>query len=321
MKRLCLIGLMLVVALELYAAPKQPEGLILYEKLGSNVLVVDKSQCSLSIYQYINSWHKVRQFDCTTGRRKGDKRREGDLKTPTGLYFITNSWTGSELIRQYGSSAKIYGAGAYELDYPNHLDVTLYNKNGSGIWLHGTDKEEPVATRGCIATSNSDLLSIGKYITLEKTPLIIEEKVSYLPEKDVHEIRKKLLTFLESWRLAWESNTENYLQFYSQEFKTKKYNYQEWRKFKRFINKKNKNRQVSFEDIVILKAKGVYNIQFTQHYASTGTNDVGRKYLYVIDTKGKFSIISETWETLPEVPSTPSGQYITDANKKTAKGI
>lgn len=311
MKRLCFSILILILFdLKLWAQPHLPDGLILYDKPGATALIVDKTQCSVSVFQKQLSWEKVRQYQCTTGKSMGDKQYEGDFKTPTGLYFFTDAWTGQELIRNYGSLAKIYGAGAIELNYPNHLDTVFYKKNGSGIWLHGTDKGYPSATRGCISTTNADFLEVAQHVALHETPIIIEETITYASQEDIKKIRWELLNFIEQWKTTWESDqTEKYFTFYSGEFKTKKFNFRQWKKFKKLINRQNKNRQIEIRDISILKAKGIYNIQFIQRYSSSGTNDFGKKHLYIAKEQGEFHIISETWEAL-ETSSSLSPQYV-----------
>ncbi|MBF0287953.1 MAG: L,D-transpeptidase family protein [SAR324 cluster bacterium] len=310
MKRLCLFSVFIVLALPLWGQTV-PDNLVLYETPGSTIILVNKSKCSLNVFQKQNYWKKVRQYECTTGKSKGDKQSEGDLKTPNGLYFLTNNWTDKELIRRYGTSAKIYGAGAFELNYPNHLDQVLYKKNGYGIWLHGTDKELPSATRGCISTTNTDLQKIAQYISLRKTPLIIEEEITYTQKEEIQQIRLELLDFIERWRVSWESeNTNHYLSFYSKIFRTHKFNYQKWKKFKRFINEQNQDRKIAINEISILKAKDIFHVEFIQDYTSTQTTDIGRKTLYIVKEDQGYRIISETWDQLKKEPSSSSSHYV-----------
>ncbi|MBF0278550.1 MAG: L,D-transpeptidase family protein [SAR324 cluster bacterium] len=314
-KRWILFIILFLFISHLQAQTYLPDGLILYNKPGATALIVDKTECSVTVFQNQSIWEKVLQYQCTTGKNQGDKQQEGDARTPTGLYFFTDAWTGKELINQYGSSAQIYGAGAFELNYPNHLDQVLYNKNGSGIWLHGTDKGYPAATKGCISTTNTDFLEVAQHISLFETPLIIEESVAYVAQEKIKKVRSELLEFIKQWKTNWESGqTETYLSFYSKNFKTQKFNYRRWKQFKKLVNKKNKKRKIKISEISILKAKGIYNIQFTQHFTSTGTNDLGRKQLYVANEQGNFRIISETWQPIKSPRSSLSHQYALETN-------
>ena len=127
---------------------KVPEALVHYEARGATALLVDKSECSVNLYEFGNTWQKIKTYNCTTGKLNGEKSYEGDLRTPTGLYFFSNAWTGEDLQQMYGAANAVdYGSGAFELNYPNHLDKTFYDKGGSGIWeLHVDDCVPSLAT-------------------------------------------------------------------------------------------------------------------------------------------------------------------------------
>ena len=124
MKKFYVLSTMIVWSLSIWAH-SQPASLIYYEKPGATVVLVDKSECSVNVYQYKQHWENVRKVGCDIGKVAGDKFREGDLKTPTGVYRMSQAWTGKTLLNQYGDSAKIYGVGAFALNYPNYLDTGL----------------------------------------------------------------------------------------------------------------------------------------------------------------------------------------------------
>lgn len=301
MKKVCLLTIIIMMFSPELWANTRPASLIFYENAGATVIAVDKSECSVNVFEFQKHWENIRKVKCSIGETKGDKYYEGDHKTPTGFYWLLNAWTGNELLRQYGLSAKIYGAGAFELNYPNYLDKVLYRKNGYGIWLHGTDKPQPEATRGCIATKNDDLLKLAQFIELRQTPFIVEEKITYLPENTIVRVRRELLDFVERWRSAWESeHIHEYLSFYSKRFKTPRFTYRQWPDYKRLINRRNRNRKILVSDLVIFKVKGVYHVQFIQHYSSSRLNSIGRKYLYIVEHEGAYQIISERWEKLSD---------------------
>lgn len=316
MKKFFLLSVFFLIASVAWAN-SQPASLILYENPAATVLLVDKSECSVNVYQFQKRWEKIQQVNCDVGKMPGDKFREGDLKTPTGFYRLSRAWTGETLQKQYGRSAKIYGAGAFALNYPNYLDKTFYRKTGYGIWLHGTDKEQPEATRGCIATSNADLLQLAQFIELKQTPFIVEEKITYVPAEEVSKIREELVRFVEQWRSSWESkNTKKYLSFYSKKFKTRNKNYSQWKHHKYRVNRRNKNRKIQVSDLSIFKAKGVYNVQFVQKYFSSRTKSTGRKHLYIVKEEGQYRILSEQWQKLSPPPPPSPLQYAYKAQGK-----
>ncbi|MBF0353145.1 MAG: L,D-transpeptidase family protein [SAR324 cluster bacterium] len=284
-----------------------PDSLVYYNYPGKHVLIVDKSGCEVRVYRYQEQWGQVAQYKCTTGKKEGDKFKEGDERTPLGIYWLNNGWTGNELVSQYGDSAAIYGLGAFELNYPNYIDKLLYNKSGYGIWLHGTDKGEPSATRGCVSTSNSDLAEISRYIEFGQTPILIEEKVNYVTPDQIERQQNEILTFLDYWKKAWESDDlANFLSFYSKDFQTPRFNYRQWQEYKQVVNSLNTNRRVEVSDISILKSKDLYSIQFLQRFTSDRTRDVGKKQLYLVQEAGLYKILSENWEPEAVLPHKPS---------------
>ena len=130
--------------------------------------------------------------------------------------------------------------GAFELGYPNYIDRIFEQKTGYGIWIHGTEFNKPVATRGCISTNNSDLMELSQFIELHKTIVIVEEKVNYLPLSQLKSDGEDIYHFLMDWKKNWESeDTEAYLRHYAKNFKTDRFQYQQWIDHKRRVNRKN----------------------------------------------------------------------------------
>ena len=279
----------------------QPKNLILGTP-DQMILLADKSGCSLGVYQYDQlqkQFQQVKSYPCESGKRTGDKKIEGDERTPTGVYTLKNAWTGATLQSKYGSYAKVYGSGAFEMNYPNYLDRYLLNNNGSGIWLHGTIEKLPKATRGCISLGNDNLLDIGQYISLKQTKIVVADTVEMVSNQEMQETRKKLLDFIESWQSAWESDdVDFYLQHYSDKFKNAKFDMEHWKVYKKRVNQKNKNRRIKISEVSILKAKNIFHIQFKQDYQSSHINQVGYKMLYIIENNEQYSILSEEWSPL-----------------------
>ncbi len=180
------------------SAQDSPEEMVpaplLFLGTGGEVLVVEKGAQSLYIFDH--NYRLLRTFKVTTGQKKGDKEREGDLKTPEGVYFFT------EVIDPATLPAK-YGVMAVAMDYPNPLD-RLMKKGGSGIWLHATDEPEridlPRDTRGCVVATNEDVLAIAGHINLLKTPIVIVERLDYISEKTMERERREVLEFLRRWK-------------------------------------------------------------------------------------------------------------------------
>ena len=299
LKRYFFITLFIFNLSSLQADELVPSSLIFFDYPGSTVLIVDKSYCRLLVYQFQNEWDLIKSYPCTTGKKSGDKLREGDLKTPNGVYWLFKSWSGLELAEYFGKAANVYGVGSFELTYPNYLDLVLYGKNGDGIWIHGTSEGKPVATRGCISVSNPDLLGLSKFVKLASTPVIIEEEVRFISFPERNQRQQALLAFVEQWRRSWESDdVELYLSFYSKNFRTAKSNYKSWSYRKRILNKKIEQRKIHVSDLSILESKDVVHVRFVQDYSSSNIIDIGMKELFLVNEGGNYKIISEHWSPL-----------------------
>jgi len=146
------------------------------------VVVVDaqKSRLYVLAYQPDNSGMEKLQvvFDVyvSIGSQGMGKGREGDAKTPIGVYFIQKHLTDPML-------PDLYGSGALTLDYPNPIDKQL-KRTGSGIWLHGSPSQQyarpPTATDGCVVLANDDMTRLIRLGVQMDTPVIIAESLSWI---------------------------------------------------------------------------------------------------------------------------------------------
>ncbi|MEA3543923.1 MAG: L,D-transpeptidase family protein, partial [Thermodesulfobacteriota bacterium] len=154
--------------------------------LGGNIeyaLIVDKDKNRLYVYYnsgYGASPELVDDFYVVLGKQTGDKLLEGDMKTPSGIYFVTSHLSDETL-------PSLYGSGAFPVNYPNEYDHRL-QKTGNGIWLHGTDKSlysrPPLDSEGCVVLTNEEFTRISQYIEVGQTPVIISESVEWVPIRE-----------------------------------------------------------------------------------------------------------------------------------------
>lgn len=133
-------------------------------------IVVEKSKQRLMLFELGHSLKLLKTFVCATGENPGKKNIRGDLKTPEGIYFITQIYEDKEVT--------IFGSRAYHLDYPNIFDKTA-GLLGDGIFIHGTNKElTPYSTNGCITLANEDLDELSAYLSIDSVPIIVLENLS-----------------------------------------------------------------------------------------------------------------------------------------------
>ncbi|EDP4922945.1 murein L,D-transpeptidase [Campylobacter jejuni] len=258
------------------------------------IVLTNKTDKILRVYSYEDG--KIRkdfeQKEIIIGLM-GDKKIEGDLKTPVGFY---------ELGRKFNPGDPYYGPFAFATTYPNLLDK-VQGKTGGGIWIHGYPLDgsrlDEFKTRGCIALFNNNLEKFAQVVQDKKVFVMTEEKEKIRAKKDQI---ASLLADLFTWKLAWtNSDTNTYLSFYDeQEFKRfDKMKFEQFASMKKSIFSRKEDKKIKFSDINIspypnLENETMYRISFYEDYYTKNYQFRGDKILYVkIDSKGKMKILAE----------------------------
>jgi hypothetical protein len=151
----------------------------------------------------------------SVGQKGTGKLREGDGRTPLGVYFVNKNLKGQPL-------PDLYGAGALTLNYPNAIDV-MRGQTGSGIWLHGTPSAQyaraPWATDGCVVMSNPEMDRLLRLKNVEKTPVLIADKLEWVASDRSVPDREAFKKTLDEWiRDRQTSNLEGLKALYSPQF-------------------------------------------------------------------------------------------------------
>ena len=321
-----LIGLLILICCNLTCQLKAqtflPKSIILMDdKFTHHAVVVEKSSHRLFLYaNNSGSPRLVTSFQIATGKNTGDKLIEGDEKTPEGFYQLNKFFPAEHLTKTYGDYGKIYGSGAFVLNYPNIID-RVQGKTGGGIWLHSTDDETRISkgldSRGCVVLSNKDLKEISRYIDLDtKTPIIIEDAITYWSEATWKKNKDQIHQSLQAWFSAWnQTHIKSYLSFYHKnEFKEQKgMNYNTWADHKDRVFKTAKDTLIKMDyPSIFLHDRHAY-ISFQQNYTSSLVRDTGRKIMiWKKDTEYNWKIIYEGWESIDAVSQlafTPSQRF------------
>jgi murein L,D-transpeptidase YafK len=122
-------------------------------------------------------WSIIKSYTMARGKADGPKEIEGDLKTPEGLYFVTEVQSGERI-------GALYGALIFKLNYPNEEDI-LAGRTGSGIWIHGVEfGSEPTFTKGCISLSNPNVNELSQYLRVGSPVQIVNS----FTEKDLSKL-------------------------------------------------------------------------------------------------------------------------------------
>ena len=256
-------------------------------------LVVDSRRSRLYVFENAGGRpHFVADYYVTLGKNGVEKTREGDQKTPIGVYHVT-----ANLPRQ--KLTDFYGAGAFPINYPNAWDRRL-GRNGHGIWLHGTPSDTysrpPRASDGCIVLANADLEAVARSVQIGLTPVIIADEIQWTDAASVETDRKALAETFEAWRAAWEKrDTERYLSHYAPRFSSGDQNLAEWSEHKRKVNASKSWIKVGVSKVAMLQdpRENFVVVSFDQDYRSDNLSNVMRKRQYWIKSDGRWRILYE----------------------------
>ena len=266
-----------------------------------HAFVVDTSKSTLYVFENRNGTpHYIADYYISSGKNGIDKFREGDKKTPLGVYHVTGSLPRDKLDLIYGKASGLYGAGAFPINYPNEWDKRQ-GRNGSGIWLHGvpfdTYSRPPRASDGCVALTNEDLETIGRNVQIGLTPVIIANNVEWVSPDAAKSLREELARSVETWRHDWESiATEKYLTHYSATFSSGKQNLKDWSQQKRQVNAGKTWIKVKVDNVSMFLYPGMDNmavVTFDQDYASSNLSNQMRKRQYWIKENKGWKIVYE----------------------------
>jgi lipoprotein-anchoring transpeptidase ErfK/SrfK len=119
-----------------------------------NTVVISKK--SLNVYVISNQSDTLCTFRCACGKNKGNKRCNGDYRTPEGVFQVA-SIENSKYWRYKGGARNVYGPYFIRLKVPKW----------KGIGIHGTNAPKTIGTRctkGCIRLKNKDILQLVQYV-------------------------------------------------------------------------------------------------------------------------------------------------------------
>ncbi|BCB28023.1 hypothetical protein SKTS_29090 [Sulfurimicrobium lacus] len=273
---------------------KIPKYLLQMQPEQTHAIVVDTSKSRLYLFENnAGEPRYVADYYITSGKAGAEKLREGDQKTPLGVYFVTSSLAMEKL-------SDFYGVGAFPLSYPNEWDKRQ-GRNGHGIWLHGVPRDTysrpPRASSGCVVLTNPDMATLGKTLQAGLTPVVISDHVEWVSAEEWRSQRERFKGEVEAWRRDWESlDNERYLNHYSRAFSANGQDFAIFSAQKRQVNAGKSALQVKLSDVSIFQYPGkdnIFVVTFTQDYQSNNLSNVMRKRQYWQMENGQWRIMYE----------------------------
>ncbi len=260
-----------------------------------HALVVDANRSRLYVYANRAGLPvRVADFYVTIGKAGPGKQREGDNRTPIGVYSVSSFKSPREL-------SDFYGSGAFTLDYPNEWD-TRQGRNGHGIWIHGspssTYSRTPRASEGCVVLANDDLTRLGQYIEIGKTPVFIAETIEWVAHDELADRRNELSGALDRWRQDWESrDTARLLAHYHPSFRAGTQDLRAFGASKQKVNAGKTWIKVGLDRVSLMlypERPDFALVSFVQDYRSSNLSDRTEKRQFWRRDNGRWTIIHET---------------------------
>jgi len=271
-----------------------PRYLVHLQPEQKHAIVIDTSRSTLYVFENVNGTARyLADYYISIGKNGFEKLREGDKKTPLGVYHVTSSLPREGL-------ADLYGSGAFPINYPNEWD-RREGRGGSGIWLHGTMSatfsRPPQASDGCVVLTNRDLDAIRQRVQIGLTPVIISSGIEWVAPQAITGVRDELQNALEGWRKDWESlDTERYLKHYSPAFTSGGQDYKAFAQQKRQVNSGKQWVKVKVDRVNMFLYPGKQRlavVTFDQDYDSSNLGNKMRKRQYWLKEGSGWRIIHE----------------------------
>jgi murein L,D-transpeptidase YafK len=276
------------------SVPQAPEYLWQLDREQQHAIVVDTSKSRLYLYRNENGKPRyVADYYVTVGKNGSEKSKEGDKRTPLGLYFAGAQLPPKKL-------PDFYGAAAYPLNYPNEWDKHQ-GKSGHGIWLHGTPSDTysrpPRASDGCVVLTNPDLKALASILQTGKTPVVIAHDLLSAGDDAVKQ-KEALMQAMDAWRQAWEAqNSDQYLAYYSRDFFSDGRNFESWAQEKRRIQAGGATASITLSNISMFRypddRQQMVVVNFDQQYKSNNLNNQMRKRQYWVLENKHWKILYE----------------------------
>ncbi len=259
-----------------------------------HLIIADMSRSRLYLFEHQQGQLKLLDDKYISQGKQGyGKEREGDQRTPIGVYQTTSLIPDNKL-------DDFYGAGALPINYPNDYDKRL-GRTGHGIWLHGvpsdTYSRTPLASDGCVVLSNPHMARLMKTVAPQGTPVLISKKIEWVSPQQLAVERQSLERALETWRTDWENRVHTqYAAHYDSRFQGDNLNRDAWLARKQQVNAAKTWIKIQLDQVSMFLYPGAEQmavVEFQQNYSSSNLNSQSKKRMYWVKRNGEWKILIE----------------------------
>jgi len=256
-----------------------PSQFLALSAANKHAIAIDTTKSRLYLFEHtITGIKLLADYYISVGKSGTEKKIEGDLRTPLGVYFITSNLDPKQL-------KDFYGSGALPVNYPNPLDVKR-GKTGGGIWLHGVPPSQfsraPLATDGCVVLANPDLDHIIRTVQIRTTPVVIAQNLKWVVSQNVRVDSKPFEDALKAWQAAKSSGDVSLVSsWYAPDFASNGKTLSEWTPSLRIEMNKHAGKDIQLKDVSYLRwtdASDTMVVTFGELIQGEKTGRIKRQY-------------------------------------------
>ena len=133
--------------------------------------------------------------------------------------------------------------------------------------------------------SNEDLLALKRMVSVGATPVLLVDKLDWVPDTKLADDRAQLLKAIEQWRSRWSAlDTEAYLDAYARDFRTDDgMDKAAFSDYKQRVNAGKRRVEIRISELSLFAYPGEQGLvvaQFMQNYVSDNFASSSRKDQY-----------------------------------------
>jgi murein L,D-transpeptidase YafK len=256
----------------------------------------------------------LKTFKIATGKVEGDKEKQGDHKTPEGIYFTTGTIPSEQLAPQK------YGPLAIPLNFPNPMDRAA-GKTGYGIWLHGVGDrriEDARVTEGCVAFLNSEITRLTKWLLPGQGVVVIAKDAS---EVNRLEDVQAVIQMTKNWVTDWAArDISAYINHYADDFNHQGKTRSNYESYKRSVFGSYKKMTVQMDNLRIVTHPKYAVAMMNQVFSGDNRfKSDGRKLIYLRrEVDGSWRIVRELFDNFMMRPVQFSNEDVAVLNRGAA---